>query len=88
MDDLLLHIVDLEIEHPDPRDPTKTRKGEPPRTCFTKYNNLIEALIQRIEYISPQPPSEPVAFQKWVDTSTNPPTEKRRNGDNTGWITL
>lgn len=86
MDALELLKVDLDTLHPNPNDPTKNRRGESPRTAFTKYNELIEALIQRIEYIGPQAPTNPYPHQKWFDTSTNPPTQKRRNEANTGWL--
>jgi len=32
-------------------------------------------------------PTVTVAFQPWVDTSSNPPVKKIRNGSNTAWIT-
>jgi hypothetical protein len=33
-------------------------------------------------------PAVTVAFQPWVDTSSNPPVWKVRNGSNTAWITI
>jgi hypothetical protein len=33
-------------------------------------------------------PAVTVAFQPWVDTSSNPPVWKVRNGSNTAWITV
>jgi phage-related tail fiber protein len=33
-------------------------------------------------------PSVTVAFQPWVDTSSNPPVYKMRNGSNSAWITV
>jgi phage-related tail fiber protein len=33
-------------------------------------------------------PTVTVAFQPWVDTSSNPPVWKVRNGSNTAWITV
>ena len=33
-------------------------------------------------------PTVTVAFQTWVDTSSNPPLWKVRNGSNTAWITV
>ena len=33
-------------------------------------------------------PSVTVAFQPWVDTSSNPPVWKVRNGSNSAWITV
>jgi phage-related tail fiber protein len=32
-------------------------------------------------------PTVTVAFQPWVDTSSNPPVKKIRNGSNTAWLT-
>ncbi len=86
MPDLSIYKVNLDTPQPD------GRKGESPRVAFTKYNDLISYLEDNIgaggSLISNLEPTETFAFMEWIDTSTTPAVIKRRNRDNTSWLTI
>ncbi|HFG1874655.1 TPA: hypothetical protein ACGF19_003648 [Vibrio cholerae] len=86
MSDLSIYKVNLDTPQPD------GRKGESPRVAFTKYNDLISYLEDNIgaggSLISDLEPTETFAFMEWIDTSTTPAVIKRRNRDNTSWLTI
>ncbi len=86
MPDLSIYKVNLDTPQPD------GRKGESPRVAFTKYNDLVSFLEENTgavsSLISDVEPTETFAFMEWIDTSTNPAVIKRRNRDNTSWLTI
>ncbi|WP_336918681.1 hypothetical protein [Vibrio cholerae] len=84
MPDLSLYKVDLDTPQPN------GRKGESPRSAFTKYNDLIDELEGGAtgNVISSTEPAEKFARMQWVDTSVTPPLIKRRNSANTAWVTI
>ncbi len=86
MPDLSIYKVNLDTPQPD------GRKGESPRVAFTKYNDLVSFLEENIgaggSLISDLEPTETFAFMEWIDTSTTPAVIKRRNRDNTSWLTI
>ncbi|RBM25621.1 hypothetical protein [Vibrio tarriae] len=84
MPDLSLYKVDLDTPQPN------GRKGESPRSAFTKYNDLIDELEGGAtgNVISSTEPAEKFARMQWVDTSVNPPLIKRRNSANSAWVTI
>lgn len=86
MPDLSIYKVNLDTPQPD------GRKGESPRAAFTKYNDLVSFLEENTgavsSLISDVEPTETFAFMEWIDTSTNPAVIKRRNRDNTSWLTI
>lgn len=88
MVDFSLYVVDLDTERPNPFNNTQVLKGDSPRTAFTKYNDLLDALHGAVIHIGPLAPSVPAAYMLWLDTGTEPPTNKRRNSDNTAWVTV
>lgn len=51
------------------------------------YTNKLNAILQAIhtDFTGSIAPSSPVADMRWRDTSTTPPTMRRRNATNTGW---
>ncbi|MVC41396.1 hypothetical protein D6V22_06735 [Vibrio cholerae] len=84
MPDLSLYKVDLDTPQPN------GRKGESPRSAFTKYNDLIDELEGGAtgNVISSTEPAEKFARMQWVDTSVTPPLIKRRNSANSAWVTI
>ncbi len=86
MPDLSIYKVNLDTPQPD------GRKGESPRVAFTKYNDLVSFLEENTgaagSLISDLEPTETFAFMEWIDTSTTPAVIKRRNRDNTSWLTI
>ncbi|GIA27444.1 hypothetical protein FXE96_09745 [Vibrio cholerae] len=86
MPDLSIYKVNLDTPQPE------GRKGESPRVAFTKYNDLISYLEGNtgsgVSLISDVEPTETFAFIEWIDTSTTPAMIKRRNRDNTSWLTI
>ncbi|MDV2299591.1 phage major tropism determinant [Vibrio cholerae] len=86
MPDLSIYKVNLDTPQPD------GRKGESPRVAFTKYNDLVSFLEENTgavsSLISNVEPTETFAFMEWIDTSTTPAMIKRRNRDNTSWLTI
>lgn len=88
MTDLSLYRVDLDTERPNPSDPTKVLRGDPPRTAFTKYNDMLTALHGVLRHVGNVSPANPVAGMQWADPVTEPPTEYVRNNANTAWILL
>ncbi|EOW9127471.1 hypothetical protein ACN1T7_001788 [Vibrio cholerae] len=86
MPDLSIYKVNLDTPQPD------GRKGESPRVAFTKYNDLVSFLEENTgavsSLISDVEPTETFAFMEWIDTSTTPAVIKRRNRDNTSWLTI
>lgn len=48
-------------------------------------NSMAEAIVTQNS--GPTEPTVTYADMRWLDTSTSPPTEKRRNSSNTGWAT-
>lgn len=84
MTDLSLYKVDLDTPQPN------GRKGESPRSAFTKYNDLVTQLEGGVvgNFISNTAPTETYALMEWIDTSTSPATIKRRNSLNTAWVTI
>ncbi|HFG1702778.1 TPA: hypothetical protein ACGF0Y_000482, partial [Vibrio cholerae] len=86
MPDLSIYKVNLDTPQPD------GRKGESPRVAFTKYNDLVSFLEENTgsvsSLISDVEPTETFAFMEWIDTSTTPAMIKRRNRDNTSWLTI
>lgn len=84
MTDLSLYKVDLDTPQPN------GRKGESPRSAFTKYNDLVTQLEGGAvgQFISNTAPTQTYARMEWIDTSTSPATVKRRNSLNTAWITI
>ncbi|MDA5316636.1 hypothetical protein [Vibrio cholerae] len=86
MPDLSIYKVNLDTPQPD------GRKGESPRAAFTKYNDLVSFLEENtgaaVSLISDLEPTETFAFMEWIDTSTTPAVIKRRNRDNTSWLTI
>ncbi len=86
MPDLSIYKVNLDTPQPD------GRKGESPRVAFTKYNDLVSFLEDNTgaggSLISDLEPTETFAFMEWIDTSTTPAMIKRRNRDNTSWLTI
>lgn len=86
MTDFSLYHVDLDTERPNPNDPTKVIRGDSPRTSFTKYNDMLDALHGAVRYVGDSEPIDPVPAMQWAYTVTEPPTEYVRNAANTGWI--
>ncbi|HDI3311080.1 TPA: hypothetical protein PMC32_002288 [Vibrio cholerae] len=86
MPDLSIYKVNLDTPQPG------GRKGESPRVAFTKYNDLVSFLEDNTgaggSLISDLEPTETFAFMEWIDTSTTPAMIKRRNRDNTSWLTI
>ncbi|EOX1529917.1 hypothetical protein ACPD0J_001415 [Vibrio cholerae] len=86
MPDLSIYKVNLDTPQPE------GRKGESPRVAFTKYNDLVSFLEENTgavsSLISDVEPTETFAFMEWIDTSTTPAVIKRRNRDNTSWLTI
>lgn len=52
----------------------------------TDLNDNLAAIFSQSS--GPSAPAVTVAFQPWVDTSSNPPVWKIRNAANNGWITV
>ena len=88
MVDFSQYEIDLDTERPNPNNPTVTRKGESPRTAFTKFNHLLGELNGVVNHVGPIEPSEIVAYMSWVDTSVVPAMVKRRNADNSAWVNV
>lgn len=86
MADLADFKVDLETARPNPFNNTQVLLGDSPRTAFTKHNDMIDALHALVNHVGPTAPSPSVAWMTWLDTSTSPPVNKRRNVDNTAWL--
>lgn len=86
MTDLVDFKVDLETARPNPFNNTQVLLGDSPRTAFTKHNDMIDALHALVNHVGPTAPSPTVAWMTWLDTSTSPPVNKRRNVDNTAWL--
>ncbi|HAS7881578.1 TPA: hypothetical protein I7566_04860 [Vibrio cholerae] len=80
MPDLSIYKVNLDTPQPD------GRKGESPRVAFTKYNDLVSFLEDNTGAVSSL--ISDVEPTEWIDTSTNPAVIKRRNRDNTSWLTI
>ena len=81
MTDLSLYKVDLDTAQPN------GRKGESPRSAFSKYNDLVEQIENGVtgQYVGVNEPAAPFAFLEWIDSSTSPALIKRRNASNTAW---
>jgi len=91
MADLSTYKVDLETSRPNPNNPLEVRKGDAPRTAFAKYNAVIDLLGDVVDgstAISATPPDATVPYMTWIDTSESPARIKRRNADDTAWVTL
>lgn len=86
MTDLADFKVDLETARPNPFNNTQVLLGDSPRTAFTKYNDMIDALHALVNHVGPLAPSPTVAWMTWLDTSVSPPTHKQRNYNNTAWV--
>lgn len=86
MTDFTIYTVDLDTQRPNPADNTKVLRGDPPRTAFSKYNDLLLALQGAMPHVSNEAPNPTVPFMKWFDTSVNPPVERYRNSANTAWL--
>lgn len=82
MADLSLYKVDLDAPQPD------GRRGESPRSAFTKYNDALDALRGIVEHIGNTPPPNPLPYMQWVDTSVEPAMLRRRDSDNTTWVEI
>lgn len=82
MPDFSLYRVDLDTPQPN------GRLGESPRAAFTKYNDLLDALGATVDNVGLVEPTSPQPYQVWIDTSVDPALIKRRNADNTGWVTI
>ncbi|MBY3671854.1 hypothetical protein HKH62_04635 [Vibrio cholerae] len=84
MPDLSIYKVNLDTPQPN------GRKGESPRSAFTKYNDLVTQLEGGVvgNFISSTAPAQTYALMEWIDTSTSPATVKRRNSLNTAWVTI
>lgn len=87
MTDFSVFAVDLDTARPNPNDNTQVLRGDAPRTAFTKYNDMLEAIHGVVRHIGPESPSPTSAWMQWLDTSVEPPVERERNGANTAWIT-
>jgi len=91
MANLSTYKVDLNTNRPNPNNPLEVRKGDAPKTAFTKYNNLVDMLGSVIDgstVISKTAPTPTVAYMSWIDTSANPALLKRRNEENKAWVTI
>jgi len=91
MADLSTYKVDLETSRPNPNNPLEVRKGDAPRTAFAKYNAVIDLLggvVDGSTAISATPPDATAPYMTWIDTSESPARIKRRNADDTAWVTL
>lgn len=86
MVDFTIFEVDLDTQRPNPNDNTKVLRGDPPRTAFSKYNDLLLALQGSVKHIGNEAPDPMVPFMEWTDTSVSPPVERYRNADNTAWL--
>lgn len=86
MVNFLDYALDLDTERPNPDNPLEVRKGESPRTAFTKLNHMLAALNTTVTQVSPNEPENPVAYQEWIDTGSNPVMIKRRNAVNSAWV--
>ncbi len=82
MADLSLYKVDLDTPQPD------GRRGESPRSAFTKYNDALDALRGVVEHIGNTPPPNPLPYMQWVDTSVESAMLRRRSADNTAWVEI
>jgi hypothetical protein len=86
MTDFTIYEVDLDTQRPNPADNTKVLRGDPPRTAFSKYNDLLLALQGAVPHVGIEAPNPTVPFMKWFDTSVSPPVERYRNSANTAWL--
>lgn len=88
MTDFTIYTVDLDTQRPNPADNTKVLRGDPPRTAFSKYNDLLLALQGAVPHVGNEAPSPTVPFMKWFDTSVSPPVDRYRNAENTAWLVV
>lgn len=82
--DLSSYVVDLDTQQ------SNGQYGDTPFAAFTKYNNLVATLSTWSDgtFIGTSAPTSPYAYQQWIDTSSDPVLIKRRNGDNSAWVTI
>lgn len=82
MAELDIYKVNLDTPQPD------GRRGESPRAAFTKYNDLIDALMRSVDRVGATEPNPTEPYMLWIDTSVDPAVVKRRNADDDAWITI
>jgi len=91
MANVSIYKVDLDTNRPNPNNPLEVRKGDAPRSAFTKINSAIDFFGDRIDgatIFSNTAPNPAVAYMSWIDTSVNPALLKRRRADNKAWVTI
>ena len=84
MADFEQFYIDLETERAG-SEPGQVRKGEAPRTAFSKLNDFMEQMVQLVQHVGNVEPHPVKPYQFWTDTSQVPARMMRRNADNTAW---
>jgi hypothetical protein len=78
--------VDLDTARPNPTNNTQVVRGDSPRTAFSKYNDMLDAVHQVTRHVGPLAPSPTSPWMQWLDTSIDPHVERQRNSIDTAWV--